>query len=254
MELQALAETVITAEDRAPTPFGVYLFRANDPGADLARSVEQAVFLEYFGNTAEMLEAEYRPYEEASFFLCIVDHARRVPAGMLRVIEPSPAGLKSLTDFDRLWGVATPSLVGPSGLPLDVTSVWDVATLAVAAEYRSAASAGLISMALYQAINMLSVERGVEWAVAVMDLVVLDLINSAWHRPFAPITGAEPLSYLDSPASLPVFCEMADYRARLSFLDPATYAILFEGKGLESMVSGPDWQHRPDATEQIAAG
>ena len=132
--------------------------------------------------------------------------------------------------------------------------MWDVATLAVAAEYRSAATAGLISMALYQAINMLGAERGVAWAVAVMDVVVLDLVNSAWHRPFAAVAGTEPLRYLDSPASLPVFCDVTDYRARLSFLDPATHAILFEGKGLESMVSAPEWQARPGATEEIVAG
>jgi len=249
-----MADAVIAADDRKPTPFGVYLFRADDPGADLARAVEQEVFLEFFGNTPEMLEAEYCAYEGASFFLCILDHARRVPAGMIRVIEPSPVGLKSVHDFERLWHVSASSLVGPSGQQLDLATAWDVATLAVAAEYRSAASAGLISMALYQAINVLGAERGVAWAVAVMDVVVLDLINSAWHRPFAPVAGSEPLRYLDSPASLPVFCETAEYRARLSFLDPATHAILFEGKGLESMVSAPAWQHRPGATEEIAAG
>jgi hypothetical protein len=162
---------------------------------------------------------------------------------MIRVIEPSPAGLKSLHDFERLWGIDQ-DLVGPSGQPLDRSQCWDVATLAVAAEYRSAASAGLISMALYQAINMLGAARGVNWAIAVMDVVVLDLINAAWHRPFAPVQGSEPLTYLDSPASLPVFCEVADYRARLSFLDPATHAILFEGQGLESMVSAPAWGRR----------
>lgn len=231
-------------DGRADTPFGVYLLRAEDPAADLARSVEQDVFLEFFGNTAEMLDEEYRGYDAACFFLCVIDHGRRVPAGMIRVIEPSPAGLKSLHDFDRLWGIDHEDLVGPSGQRLDPDRMWDIATLAVAAEYRSAASAGLISMALYQAINMLGAARGVSWAIAVMDVVVLDLVNSAWQRPFAPVPGSEPLRYLDSPASLPVFCDVADYRARLAFLDPATHAILFEGQGLDSMVSTPQW-HRP---------
>jgi len=253
VELRDLTDAVI-ADDHAATPFGVYRFGAGELGADLARAVEHDVFLEYFGNTADMLDEEYRPYEPSSFFLCVIDHRRRVPAGMIRVIEPSPLGLKSLHDFERLWGVTPDDLVGPTGAPLDLTAVWDVATLAVAADYRSQASAGLISMALYQAINMLAVRQGLHWAVAVMDVVVLDLINAAWHRPFAPVAGTEPLRYLDSPSSLPVFCELADYRARLSFLDPATHAILFEGQGLAAMVSAPAWQPRPEATEEPVAG
>ena len=39
-------------------PFGVYMWRSSDPGAQLARHVEQLVFLETFGNTAELLAKE----------------------------------------------------------------------------------------------------------------------------------------------------------------------------------------------------
>jgi hypothetical protein len=246
MELEELADDLIGAAGRGETPFGVYLIDADDPLAELPRSVERQVFLEFFGNTAEMLELEYGPYDHASRFLCVMDHVRRRPAGVIRIIEPGAVGLKSLHDLEQLWAVDPHELVGPSGARFDPDDVWDLATLAVAPDYRSSASGGLISMALYQALNMLGARRGVKWAVAVMDLVVLDLINSAWHRPFAGVPGAEPRRYLDSPASVPVFCEVAEYEARLAFLDPATHEILFEGRGLESLVSTPAWH--PTAT------
>jgi hypothetical protein len=254
MELRDLAEDLIAAHGRGHTPFGAYLVEGHLPAAELARSVEREVFLEFFGNTTEMLDAEYGPYDEASRFLCLLDHTTRRPAGMIRIIEPSSVGLKSLDDLERVWGIPASSLVGPTGRRFDPDSVWDLATLAVAPDYRGAATAGLVSMALYQALNMLAVERQVEWAVAVMDLVVLELINSAWHRPFLAVPGAEPRRYLDSPASVPAFCDVIEYRARLAFLDPATHEILFEGRGLESMVSIPAWRPEAGPVEGIAAG
>src|SRR5579875_1985596 len=86
---------------RLVEPFGVYVLRSEDPAAELGRSLERAVFLEAFGNTPELLEVEYSPYESASLFLVVVDHRRRLPAGVMRVICPGgPAGLKSLNDLE----------------------------------------------------------------------------------------------------------------------------------------------------------
>ena len=119
--------------------------------------------------------------------------------------------------------------------------MWDLATLGVDRDYRGAATSGLVAMALYQGLNMLAHRQNIAWAVAVLELVVLDLINGAWGRPFAPLPGVAPQRYLDSPASQPVLCDHMDYKARLALLDPSTHQILFEGKGLESMVSIPAW-------------
>ena len=252
MELHELADDLLTTAGRHDTPFGVYVLDSHDPASVLARQVEQDVFLEFFDNTVDMLADEYGPYEDTSTFLCVIDHQRRVPAGMIRIIRPSPAGFKTLHDLDSIWGLPTSQLARPTGIGLDPSSLWDLATLAVAREYRSAASSGLVSMALYQALNMLGHAQGIRWAVAVMDMVVLDLINSAWHRPFAGIPGADPRRYLDSPASRPVYCDVVDYRMRLAFLDPPTHAILFEGRGLETVVSTPRWESGPEVATGIA--
>jgi hypothetical protein len=241
LDREGLADDLIVGAGRGDTPFGLYILDAESPYSSLARAIEQDVFYETFGNTPDLLAAEYGPYEDASFFVCVVDHLRRRPAGMIRVIGPSPRGFKSLDDLARRWDQPFADLAASNGLAVDLTSMWDLATLGVDAEYRGAATSGLVAMALYQGLNMLSHRQGIKWAVAVLDLVVLDLINGAWGRPFAPLPGIEPRRYLDSPASQPVICDAVDYKARLALLDPSTHQILFEGIGLESMVSIPAW-------------
>src|SRR5216684_4710946 len=95
-----------TIDVSVPEVFGSYLFLDSDPAAEIARSVERAVFLEAFGNTPELLAAEYGPYESSSLFLCIVDHRARRPAGAMRLILPriSGPGLKSVNDVEKAWG------------------------------------------------------------------------------------------------------------------------------------------------------
>jgi hypothetical protein len=99
VELHELADDLLTTTGRDGTPFGVYVLESGDPSSALARQVERDVFLEFFGNTVDMLDAEYRAYDAASTFLCVIDHERRVTAGMIRLISPSPAGFKTLHDL-----------------------------------------------------------------------------------------------------------------------------------------------------------
>ena len=249
-------ETVVAA-GRHDAPFGLYSFRADEPGAELARQVEGQVFLEVFGNTPELLAAEYGPYEARSVFLCVFDHQRRVPAGVMRLILPSPAGLKTFNDIAAGWHRPVDQLLTANRLDLPARQVWDIATLAVTPEYRGAATNGLISTALYQGVIQLALARGVRWVLAILDLVVLDLIQTTTGQPFSRFAGLEPMRYLDSPSSLPVYCDLHDYGSRLSIIDPALHEIFFRGRGLEAAVSLPSWdQSAPSPTEldQVAAG
>ncbi|HVN50080.1 MAG TPA: hypothetical protein VMT43_01540, partial [Acidimicrobiales bacterium] len=95
-----LAGGLMVAHGRAHTPFGVYVLDADQPEAELARAVEREVLDEFFTNSPELLEREYGPYESASTFLCVVDHEQRAPAGMIRIIRPGDAGLKSVHDIE----------------------------------------------------------------------------------------------------------------------------------------------------------
>jgi hypothetical protein len=239
MALDEIVAALAESEGRSDTPFGLYVFRSGDAASDLARSVEREVFLEFFGNTAEMLAEEYDAYESASLFLCVVDHVRRRPAGVIRVLLPSPAGFKSLADLERVWGEPADEVLSRSGVRLDDGTVWDVATLAVSGEYRGDATAGLVSLGLYQGLSMLANAVEISYGIAIFDLIALDLIQTNFHRPFTPFTGIEPRRYLDSPSSLPVFGDMREYRARLAMIDPDLYELLFMGSGLESVLSSP---------------
>ncbi len=87
----------------AKEPFGAYLFAAGEPGAELGRHVERAVFLEAFGNTPATGRG-VRSLRGKQLFICVVDQLRGIPPGVMRVVPPSPAGFKSLNDIEPVWG------------------------------------------------------------------------------------------------------------------------------------------------------
>lgn len=249
-ELEELAEQVIDPE--ATEPFGVHAFSSTDAGAKLGRAVEREVFGEFFGNSPEMLAEEYAPYEASSLFLVVVDHRRRLPAGVMRVILPTGAGLKSLDDIEAVWGERTDEVLERSRVPYDRSEAWDIATLAVSGEYRGANTEGLVSAALYQALALATFRSPVSWWVTVLDVVVLDLLQSQFQRPFSHFQGIGPKRYLDSPSSVPVWCDIARWERRLAAADPSTHALLVDGVGLEGAVAQPDWARLPAITGTTA--
>jgi hypothetical protein len=240
LTLRELAEPLAELSDHEQ-PFGVHVLASTEPAAELGRAVEQEVFAEFFGNTPDLLTAEYAPYEPASIFLCVVDHRRLVPAGVMRLIVPSPHGQKSLDDIQRVWGQPVEDVIARSHAAIDRERCWDIATLAVAPEYRGAGTEGLVSLALYQALVGMATAADVPWFFAVLDVAVLDLISERMAQPFTRFEGLEPKSYLDSPASLPAFVDLGPYEVRIREHDRAIYDILFGGTGLEAAVWTADW-------------
>jgi hypothetical protein len=233
-----LAERVIAPG--APEPFGAYIFLSDEPGAELGRHLERAVFLEAFGNTPELLAEEYRPYEESSLFICVIDHLQRLPVGVLRVLQPSPAGLKSLNDLDAIWGEGAPAIIERTGLGLDPSRTWDIATLAIAPQYRARAAGGLVSMGLYQTLTMAALGCGIEWFVAILDMPVFRLLRWKLHLIFAGYRGVAPRPYLGSAASIPAWCDVLDAERRLAAADDDLHAILVQGVGIEPALRRAD--------------
>jgi hypothetical protein len=235
-ELRELGGRVVAAAGRPSEPFGVYAFAAHAPESELARAVEREVFYEFFRNTPELLAAEYGPYEDSTIFVCAMDHRRRLPAGVIRLVLPSPAGFKSLGDVGSAWGHPVDEVLERTGLTVEADRVWDVATLAVDSEYRGRATDGLVSLGMYQGVAQLALRCNVRWVVTILDVVVLNLLQEAMAHPFQGFAGLEPRPYLDSPASLPVYCDLDAYFPRLEAADPSMYEILFDGRGLEAAV------------------
>ena len=197
-------------DDRRSTePFGVYVLGPEEPGAELGRHVERAVFLEAFGNTRELLASEYGGYEPASVFVVVLDHRRRLPAGMMRVLVPSGVGFKSLDDITRHWGEPAERVMARVDSTWDPSRLWDLSTLAVMPEYRGDAALGLVTQALVQALTMVGQRAGVRRWVGILDAPVLRMLQWRIGRPFRPFPGLEHRSYLGSSASVPVWGDAA---------------------------------------------
>jgi hypothetical protein len=199
------------------------------------------VFGDVFGNSEELLAAEYDPYEAASVFVLVIDHRRRRPAGVMRIVIPSPAGLKSIDDIHRIWGREHDDLVRSTGLVPGACVTWDLATLAVASDYRGATTRGLVSLALWQAIGVLAYRGRADLLVAIIDVPVFRLLQFKLQGSFDTFDGVDARPYLDSAASLPAWCRPDHWMARFAEADPTLYRLIIEGRGLEAAVAPPDW-------------
>lgn len=239
---------VVPAECKEP--FGAYVLAGSDERCAPVRELEEEVFLEAFGNTAEMLADEYERFAGASVFVGVVDHRRFIVAGAMRLILPSPDGLKSWDDAADVWSCDPGVLLGEGGKRADPADFWDIATVAVRSDYRRGALRGLVSMTLYQAYSLMAHDAGVDRAVAILDLPVFRLLQGNLKRPLTPFPGLGPRPYLGSDASLPVSLDMAVYLERLRSEDPFLYGVGTEGIGLEDAVRPPD---RDRAAEVIGS-
>ncbi len=235
-EMRELAATIVASAADASQPFGTYLFRADEPGAQLGRYIEDTVFAEWFGNSPELLDAEYEAYVASTYFIVVIDHVRTLPAGTIRINVPSELGLKTLTDIETVWCQDLPSVLEQTGLAWDERLVWDVATSAVHADYRGKATDGMIALALYQGVVRSLRAAGARWFVCVLDLHVMELMQEMTSAPFHPFVGVEPIRYLESPASNAFWCDFEEYEVRLQFADPFMHGVLFKGHGIESVV------------------
>lgn len=237
-DLPELARQV--CDTSASQPFGAYYFRPEERGSLLARHLERRIFLEAFGNTPDVLTSEYGPYESHSLFICVIDHLRETPAGMIRVLLPSPAGFKSLNDLEAVWGESVQEVADRTGLALDFDSMWDVATMGVAPEYRGMAVRGLVTMGLYQGLTLAALDSGIEWLVAIMDLPVYRLIRWKVGMTWSGYKGVDPLPYLGSPSSIPAWCSMSEADRHLAATDSVLHDILGKGVGLEPVMRPVD--------------
>ncbi len=234
--LRSLAEEKMNK--RSTAPLGVYVFSSDDPGAELARSVEAEVFLDTFGNTPEQLAAEYSPYEGRTVFLCVIDHLRRAPAAAMRIIVPTADGRlsKSLDDMERHWGIRPTVATIRNGVRFPFFNTWDIATLAVSHSHQGRATAGLVSMALYEAYVRGSRECGYDYVVAILDKRAYRFSNWVFRDTWAPFDGTDAIPYLGSPSSLPVWSQLSDWGARLKEGERSIYELVFESRGFENVV------------------
>lgn len=189
----------------------------------------------------------YAPYDEQSLFLVLLDHRSKVAAGAARVVLPGPRAQKTMQDIATVWG-ATPTDLQSAGFAPGSGLVWDVATLAVDARYRSP----LVSQGLYQLICTTAQRAGVGWFVSILDTRVYRLFRRQLRDMVAAFPTL-PARLYGGSLSVPCWCDVTAYTQRLGRQDPALYELLFLGAGLEAAISPPAaWLHgaQPELDEQ----
>lgn len=252
--LQDLASrTLVKAsiDATAREPFGAYVFAGDEPGAEIARGLERDVFLSAFGNTASLLHDEYQRYEPASYFVCVIDHHRSVCAAMMRIIMPieNGPGLKSLDDVEPTWGRPAEQLLAESGVFLDTSSTWDLATLAVDPEYRSGSALGLMHIGCYQAVARLAKHFGVTWLVAILDYPVYRLIRLQLRRIFIAYGDERP--YLGSWRSVPAYCPIKLAEQEAAAADSSLHELIYVGSAIKDALRQVELEPAIGALEGI---
>ncbi|UQX88350.1 hypothetical protein M6D93_19015 [Jatrophihabitans telluris] len=208
-------------------------FDARGDVKSAAEQCEAEVFLQAYGNTTEELAEEYGPYEATSSFIAVTDTDGDAVA-CIRLITPSPLGLKTVNDLSRPpWNVNGRQAGRAAGLTLD--NFWDVATFGVR---KGAAGGMLLSAALCHALV-----RG--WTVNEVDGIVM-IMDERARRVFGAIglqchrfPGAPPGPYLGSPISTPLWGFSEQLVRTQRRVNPEAHRLISLGVGLDG-ISLPD--------------
>jgi len=183
---------------------GLYFASSDGDWAPLARFVERLVFLDRFGNDSAEMQAEYDKFEPHSFFILAVDHIECEPVGMIRIIEQSDVGLKTLNDVEATpgWGTTEQQFLVRHCPDDDPDRILDIATLAVRSDWTSTQSGMLTAAALYGGVYRCAHALNSRQVVATLDLAVADLLRSV-DVPLDPICDLPAIEYLGSPQTKP---------------------------------------------------
>jgi ribosomal protein S18 acetylase RimI-like enzyme len=183
--------------------FGVHLVEAGEDAALLSLQVAADVFLDTFGNTPELLRAEYADLLPSMTHLLVVDRTARAAVGTL-ILQRGPAErLKTLVDLAQPpWSVPVGRALGSLDLAAGDRSAADLLLLAVAPEHRNRGLAPLLMYAGWVA----SVHLGVERWTAILDDGLLAGLDQMTGGAIGRVGGSMP--YLGSAASTPITVRM----------------------------------------------
>ncbi|CAG4919540.1 MULTISPECIES: hypothetical protein [Acidithrix] len=230
-EIGEIAKTVI--DPNSSRAFGIYAFSGDHPGVHLAKSVEEQVFLDTYGNTSDQLNTEYYPYLDRSIFLCVINHSLSLPVASMRIILPSESGTgsKSLDDISAHWGIEPVALKIRQGEKMPLNNFWDIATLSVHRQFQGRAAPGLIAISLYRAYVTASQSCGVDWTIAILDDRLFRFGNWQFGGTWSRFEDLEPKAYLGSEASHPVWCQLSKWQQRLWAYKPDLHESIFSPGG-----------------------
>ncbi len=199
------------------------------------RRCEHEVLAHWYGDTRELLDSAYGPYEEQTGFLSVTRDDGRV-VGACRIIGPGPRGMKTLADIaEPPWEVDAGEAAVAAGI--DPSRCWDIATVAVRREL--GAAGGIVAGALYYGMIRGTQVNRCPWLIAVIDrrarslLAMLGLVLHA-------IPGTGPELYMGSTACAPVYCHIPDLVRHQQGTNPEGHRLVTQGRGLSDVLLPPD--------------
>jgi hypothetical protein len=185
----------------------------SDPFANIARQIEREVFEDSWGNDSATMKKEYGPYDESSVFFLAVDTRAKVPAGVLRMIRNSPAGLKTIVDLDD----SIKSPIAPIAIPAgdvmryhgidDLDRCWDGATAAIPRRYRLKLTT--IHVQIMRVVSAAAIRENIQHFVAVLDAPVFKAARDVLGLPVVPLANTPPFTHMDAPNNQAVYAHVS---------------------------------------------
>lgn len=202
--------------DASQGKFSCHIISTKDRFSNLGRFVESTVFKETFDNTPELMDEEYRPYDDSSEFYVVTDNEEQIPVGVMRIIRNSEAGLKTVNDINKLDLGFTGQDV-QEGYGLDMDRCVDIATLAVLEDYRGPKAMFIPSLLTYKTLyNEILTNPAYDSVVTIIDKKA-EKNMYALKFPFAPIFDSPHFSYLDSAESRLLIGVNQDFQPQLTY-------------------------------------
>ena len=202
-EAGRLTDDVLAAVDTVPGRYSVHLAGPQEDGALLSLQVVADVFLDAFGNTAELLRGEYAHLLGSMTHVVVLDHEARTVAGCLVLQEAPAAELKTVVDLaGEPWSVPPAESLAAMALAPGDRTAGDLLFLAVGTEHRSRGVAVLLLYAGW----VVSATRGIERWTAILDDPLVAGLTGLTLGALHPVAGSRP--YLGSAGSTPVTMRM----------------------------------------------
>lgn len=206
-----LGTQTVTTNDR----FVCFEIEGTDPFANIGRQLEREVFFDSWGNDAAAMKSEYGPYDDASVFFLTVDTKFAAPAGVLRMIRNSSAGLKTIVDLDDV--IKSP--IAPVPIPVgdvmryhgidDLDRCWDGATAAVLRRYRR--KLPTIHTQIMRVVSAAAIRDDIQHFVAVLDAPVFRTVRDVLRLPIVPLAGTPAFTHMDAPNNQAVYAHITTF-------------------------------------------
>ncbi|MDX1891464.1 hypothetical protein [Mycolicibacterium sp. 050158] len=211
-ERDALTEQFLGTKKLGCNRFACFTIEGDDPFANIARQVEREVFEDSWGNDSATMKREYGPYDDSSVFFMAVDTHAGVPAGVLRMIRNSSAGLKTIVDLDDCakspiapTAIAAADVMRHHGIE-DLDRCWDGATAAIPRKYRRKLAATHVQ--IMRIVALAAMRENIEHFVSVLDAPVVRAARDVLGLPLVPLAGTPPFTHMDAPNNQAVYAHV----------------------------------------------